>query len=220
LGVAETDTTTFPVATFTRYANAWYRRFAYYIWRSSNVWQFDDSNFTTLPEATATLVAGQEDYSIPSTAIDILEVYVMNSSGDYYRLNKINPFMITGARDEYAETDGMPADYYLQGNSIVLKPAPATGYVTMAAGLKLILDRDIDAFTITDTIQEPGFLPAFHRLLSLGAAFDFARSKELVTKINLIKPDLDLMVREMEEYYARRSRADKKRIKPNLVSSI
>lgn len=220
VGLPESDTVVFPIATFTRYANAWYRRFVYYIWKSSGQWQFDDSNYTTLPEATATLVAGQEDYAIPSTAIDILEVYVMNSSGDYQKLTRINPLEISGSRDELYETDGMPGYYWLEGNSIILKPAPAAADVTTAAGLKIILDRDIDAFTSSDTLQEPGILPAFHRLISLGAAYDFARANEMVQRINMIKPDLEQMSKDLEEYYSRRSRADKPRIRPNIINSI
>jgi hypothetical protein len=192
----------------------------YYIWRSSGTWQFDDSNYTTLPEASADLVAGQEDYTLPTTAIDILECYVMNASGDYQKLSRANPNIITSSRDEFYETDGMPAVFWLEGVSLIIKPAPSAGEVTLTSGLKIILERDIDIFTSTDTSQEPGFLPTFHRLISLGAAYDFARSIGMTDKINTIKPDLDLMTKELEHYYSKRSRADKKRINPNLISSI
>lgn len=171
LGIPETDTTTFAVATYTRYLNAWYQRMVFYIWRSSGMWQFDDSTATTFPEATTTLVVAQEDYTIPTGGLDVREVYVKNSSGDYIKLKKINPFDLSYgmARDEYYETDGMPAEYYLEGNSIILKPAPATGSVTLALGLKIILDRNIILFATTDTTKEPGFIAQFHRIFSLGA---------------------------------------------------
>lgn len=220
VGIPETDTTTFATATFTRYANAWYHRLVFYAWRSSSKWQFDDSNYTDFPEATTDLMVGYEDYSIPSTAIDVLECYVMNASGDYQKLTRINPYTLSGARDEYGETDGMPAEWYLEGNSIILKPAPAAGYVTLTDGLKAILDRDIDPFLTTDTIKEPGFPKMFHRIISLGAAFDFARAHDMGFQVNLLKPDLDKMTAEFEEYYSKRSRGDKKRIKPNLINSI
>lgn len=220
LGIPETDTTTLSTATYTRYANAWYQRMVFYIWRSSGLWQFDDFNNTTLPEATTTLVDGQGDYGIPTTAIDIKEAYVMNSSGDYQKLKRINPTDMIEARDEYYETDAMPAEFYLEGNSIILKPAPLAASVTLAAGLKIILDRNVTIFTTSDTSKEPGFVATFHRLISLGAAYDFARANNMITKINTIKPDLDLMVKEAEEYYSRRSKGGKNNIKPSLVSSI
>lgn len=222
LGIPETDTTTFPAAPYTRYVNAWYQRMVFYIWRSSGMWQFDDSTATTLPEATTTLVAGQEDYTIPTGGLDIREVHVMNSSGDYKKLKKINPFDIPygSTRDEYYETDAMPAEYYLEGNSIIIKPAPAAASVTLALGLKIILDRNVTLFAVTDTTKEPGFVAQFHRILSLGAAYDFARAHNMVTKIAIIKPDLDKTIQEAEEYYARRSKGGKNNIKPNLISSI
>jgi len=220
LGIPETDTTTFAAATYTRYVNAWYQRMVFYIWRSSGMWQFDDSTATTFPEATTTLVAGQEDYTIPSGGLDVREVYVMNSGGDYQKLRKINPFAIGYARDEYYETDSMPAEYYLEGNSIIIKPAPAAANVTLALGLKIILDRNVTLFAVGDTTKEPGFIAQFHRVLSLGAAYDFARAHNMVTKVATIKPDLDMMVREVEEYFSRRSKGGKNNIRPNLISSI
>jgi hypothetical protein len=219
LGIDESNTTTFPIATFTRYANAWYRRFIYYIWRSSGQWQFDDTNYTTLPEATADLVAGQEDYALPSTAIDVLEAYILDSDGDYKKLERINPNTLPTSRDEYLETDGTPAEYWLEGGSVIIKPAPAAGSVTTTAGLKIILDRDIDAFTITDTTQEPGLPNPFHRIISLGASFDFARANDMANKIKTIQPDLDRMIGELTDYYARRSRNQNKKIRPKISNT-
>jgi hypothetical protein len=221
LGIPETDTTTFATTTYTRYVNAWYERLIFYIWKNSGKWQFVDRNSTTgLPEATQVLVAGTETYTIPTTAIDIREVWVKDENGNYRKLDKINPTEILGARDEYGKTDGKPEEWYLSGDKIVLKPAPAAGYITTASGLKTILDSSVTVFAITDTTKEPGFISTFHRVLSLGAAFDFARAHEMVTKINFIKPDLDLMLTQMEEYYAKRSKGDKARIKPTITSSI
>jgi hypothetical protein len=221
LGIPETDTTSLPATTYTRFFNAWYERLVFHIWRSSGQWQFVDRNATSgLPEATQNLTAGTETYTIPTTAIDIREVYILNADGNYQKLKKINPAEIIGSRDEYGETDGMPAEYYLSGEKIVLKPAPAAGYVTTTAGLKVVLDSDITIFASTDTNKEPGIIPMFHRLLSLGAAFDFARSRNMNLKINLIKPDLDEMMKEFEEYYSKRSKGDKIRIKPNIINSI
>ncbi len=221
LGIPETDTTMFPAATYTRYFNAWNERIVFYIWKNTGQWQFVDRNTTSgLPEATMNLTAGTETYTIPTTAIDIREVYAMNSDGNYQKLTKINPAEIIGSRDEYGETDGMPAEYYLSGEKIVLKPAPAAGNVTTTSGLKLILDSVITAFASTDTNKEPGILSIFHRLYSLGTAFDFAKAHNMVVKINLIKPDLDAMIAEMEQYYSRRSKGDKARLKPNIISSI
>jgi hypothetical protein len=216
VGIDETDTTTLPIATFTRYANAWNNRLGIWAWRNNPSWHFDDKNHTDFPEATTTLVAGQEDYAIPTTAIDILDVYIMNSSGDYQKLQKIEPFNLGQPRDEYMEEDGTPMVYWLEGNSIIIKPAPLATSVTLTAGLKVVFDRTMDAFTITDTTQEPGFPSAFHRLISLGAAHDFAVSKTMTNQLTIIKSLLNPLQAEFEQYISKRSRLDKISIKrPN-----
>lgn len=214
LGIQETDTISFPFATFIRYANAWYRRFVFYIWKSSHTWQFDDTTMTTLPEATAILIDNQENYTIPSTALDVLEAYILNTNGDYIKLEKLNPNNLTIPRDELFQDKGIPTYWYLEGDQIILKPAPDTTKTTAVGGLKIIVDRDITAFVVGDTIKEPGILPAFHRLISLGSAFDFARSKDMQVKITTIKSDLDRMTGELEEYYSHRSRVDH----PQIIS--
>jgi hypothetical protein len=219
LGIDEENTTQFPIATFTRYANAWYRRFVFYIWRSTGAWQFDDANHTTLPEAMTTLVADQGDYELPSTGIDILEAHIKDGNGDYKKLTRINPNNLETSRDEYLETAGTPAEFWLEGNSIILKPKPGTGHFTASEGLKLVLDRDIDAFTSTDTIQEPGLPSLFHRVISLGAAYDFSRSLMMQEKTNVLKGDLDRMVAELQDYYARRSRNQNKNIRPKITNT-
>lgn len=221
LGIPEADTTMFPAATYTRYVNTWYERLVFYIWKNSSKWQFVDRNSTTgLPEATQVLVAGTGNYTIPTTAIDVREVWVKDENGNYGKLDRINPVEILGARDEYGETAGKPSEWYLYGDKIVLKPIPSAGYITTAAGLKTILDSTVTIFTSSDTGKEPGFISTFHRVLSLGAAFDFARAHNMNQKINLIKPDLDLMLSQMEEYYSKRSKGDKARIKPTIINSI
>lgn len=173
------------------------------------MWKFDDTNYTDLPIATTDLVAAQSGYALPTYAIDVLGVEVMNASGNYKKLAEINKQNIDVALDEYYKTDAMPVEFYREGESIFLKPAPAVGSVTLTDGLLIHLDRDIDAFTTSDTTQAPGFNTMFHRVLSLGSAYDYARSKNMADKINSIKPDLDLLLAEMEDYYTKRSRANK-----------
>ena len=68
---------------FTRLLNVRYRMADNEIWKAAGDWDFDDSNATTLPVATTTLVAAQADYALPSTARKIERVEVLDSDGDY-----------------------------------------------------------------------------------------------------------------------------------------
>lgn len=214
LGVDRSDTTTYPLEDFIRNANSWYRKANTWIWQSTGEWEYDDSNYTNLPIATTTLVAGQNDYELPSDAQKVDRIEVLNASGDYEHIKTIDKSQISGALSEYYETDGMPKYYDLVGRSIILYPAPSATETTLAAGLKIYFTRDIEEFETDDTNKEPGFVSDFHRLISLGAALDFA----LVTgsnKINFIREQIQLMEADLKQFYGSRQREAKVMIKKN-----
>src|SRR3990167_998297 len=170
--------TDFPLADVVVSLNRWVHRVATWILRASGTWEFDDSNQTDLPIATTTLVNSQQDYSLPTTTLKIHRVEILNSSGNYQKIRQIDQSEIGEALTEYEETDGMPTKYDVLGNSLFLYPAPATGSVTMAAGLKIYVAREVTEFstpasyTTADTTQ-PGFDEAFHEKPCLGAAQDW-----------------------------------------------
>jgi hypothetical protein len=219
LGIKSTDTTAFAVdGDFTRSANVWTRRVVTWIWNSSSTWEFDDSNHTDLPIATTALVDAQQDYALPATAFRLEKVEVLDSGGDYNPVKQIDKSELKHiALSEYQETDGMPVQYDLIGNSLFLYPAPATADVTLAAGLKLYFSRDINEFTPADTTQEPGFPGMFHRLVSIGAALDFAVRNEMTEKIAVLKTGPGMFQElkiDLETHYGSRNRDMTTRIKP------
>ena len=122
----KTDNTSYSLADKTRNINEWYRRTASWIWESSADWEWDDSNYTTLPNATTALAAGQQDYELPSTAQKIERVEVKNSDGDYMLIAPLDKSQVNQAMTEFWETNGMPIYYDLVGRSVLLYPAPAT----------------------------------------------------------------------------------------------
>lgn len=214
LGISESDTTTYPIATFTRNANKWLATANQWIWDASGEWEYDDSNLTTLPVSTTNLVDAQQDYQIPSTCQKIDRVEVMDDSGDWHKLTPINKEAVEDALAEYESTDGLPAEYDIVGNSLILYPIPDTDSCTLTAGLKLYYSRDLDNFTITDTTQAPGFVQDFHEIISKGAAIEWAtaympeRVAGLYQVISRIKSD-------MQKFYGSRSRDLKVKINTN-----
>ena len=205
--------------TFTRLLNVWYRKANMWIWEVQSYWDYDDKNLTDLPVATTDMVDAQQDYSIPTTAQKILRVEAKNANGDWILLNEIDESNIPYALDEYYETDGMPAQYRLSGNSLFLYPSPSTGSTTLTAGLKIYFSRDIDEFTSTDTTQEPGFLNSFHRILPLGACLDYT-----ILRIPQMSASLKAQLLDEREglinFYRGRNVYYKGKIKPGTVSSI
>jgi len=217
LGMADADisgdATTLKV--FTRLINAWYRRVNSWVWESTGTWEYDDSKHTDLPIATSNLVAAQQDYEIPSTAQKIDRVEILDSNGNYAVLKQIDKSQIGDmSMSEYMETNGMPGEYDLVGRSLLLYPAPAAANVTTTKGLKIYFTRDIDEFVHGDTTDEPGFVNNFHRILSLGASYDYAASYNMPQKLTYLKGQINELVEELKSFYGTRNRDMKTRISP------
>jgi len=221
LGLSATDTTSFPIEDFTRSVNTWLRKAVFLIWHSSSTWEFDDSNYTTLPVATADLVADQQDYSLPTEALDVQRVAVLNSSSDYVRLKKFSKEQIETSLSEYYEDSGMPAEYEVRAGSLFLYPPPATGSVTTTKGLKIYIARDINPMEITDTDKELGIQEIFQPYVSFGAALDYAIAKNMSRdKITSLKVGLQEYKDTIKVYYAKRDKDIKIKIRPGAKSSV
>jgi len=224
LGLAVNDTVSYSDNNLIRNINAWYRQVDSWIWDASGKWEYDDSNYNNLPIATTALVASQADYSLPTTARKILRVEVLDSNGNYNKLTQIDQSQITDAMSEFQDTTGMPKYYDMVGESIMLYPAPAAANVTTTAGLKLSFSRTIDEFATTDTSTQPGFESNFHRALSIGAALDWAISKDeggsLTNLITGLTSQLALQKESIAKFYGMRNSDMRPRIIPQIDNSI
>ncbi len=219
--LVSTTSTTYPLADKARNVNNWYRRTVAWIWENSADWEFDDSNLTTLPTATTDLVNGQQDYGLDTISQKIERVEVMDNSGDYQLMIPIDKEFVTKeAMSELYETDGMPIYYDMVGRSILLYPKPSTTETTLTAGLKIYVSRDVDQFVPGDTTQEPGFANNFHRILSLGASYDYAVSKGLTDKLNYLRGEITNIQKDMEDFYTERHTDFRPRIFPKNQSYI
>lgn len=219
------DTTSLPVEDFVRSANVYNRKVGYLAWKNASGWEFDDSNYSTLPIATTTLVDEQQDYSIPSNALDIERVEVMDNSGDYVLLNRMNKSEIRDeALSEYYKTSGLPKYYDVVGNSLMLYPKPSASNVTLVAGLKVYLQRDISALTegsYRNILTEPGFHINFHPYIAYGVAIDYGIAKNYTTeKMNSLRVALKEYSADIENYYAQRDRDYPTKFRPTVRSSI
>jgi hypothetical protein len=200
---------------FVRLLNSWYRKADTWIWKAAGDWDFDDSKNTTLPVATTALVDAQADYSLPSNARKVERVEVKDINGNYQLVSPMDKSQITGeAMTEFEETNGVPEYYDIVGNSLYLYPAPDATLTCTTSALKLYASRDIVAFTTTmnatTTHLEPGFDSHFHRILSLGASYDWCLSKGL-TKADRIRIELGQLENEIKEFHGSRHRNMKTR---------
>lgn len=195
-----------------RNVNVAYHDVARLIWDSTDGWNYDDSNATTLPIAKTTLVHNQQDYTLPTTAQRVHRVEVKDSSGNWIQLEPLDSHDSAGALPEFLGGQaGFPLYYDLVGRSLMLYPIPHSGHVTTASGMAVYVDRDVTEFATSATTATPGFAPAFHRILSYAAAIDFVQDSQHREFLARQKQRLE---QGLARFYSRRSVEAPTRIKP------
>lgn len=209
-----TNTTTYPTADKTRNVNRWLDVVVSDILGADGRWQWDDSNHTDTPIGTTNLVSGQQQYSFSSEWLRVTRVEVKNSAGDWILLNPIDQNDIQVATAEFYDVNATPIFYDVIGENIFLYPA--SNY-NSTGGVKVFFQRKPDYFTASDTTQEPGFAAPFHRILSKGAAYDFAIKKSLPQAKSLVK-DITNMRDELKKFYGQRPKFERPRITGNRSS--
>lgn len=198
----DTNGTSYPVSAKTRNINRWAYRATLAQIEGNYRWQVDDTNLTTLPHLTTTLVDGQADYALPAGFLRVERLEVMDNNGDYHRLKPIDHTDIKGAYTEFEDTNGLPKYYDLVGNSIILKPAPAAADITTTAGLRIHILREIDIFTTSDTTQQPGFPEPFHDILVYGPTYDYLIARGDVDKAREYRQEAEVQLEKLRNWSA------------------
>ena len=210
-----TDSTQYPLADKLRNINLWNYDVESDILRYNSNWEWDDTNKTDFPIGTTNLVASQTDYALPANFLKLLRVEVLDAGGSYRKLDQFDEQQVAVGLTEFMKTDGMPLYYREIGSSIELYPAPSATDTTLTAGLKVYYQRTHTEFTNADASVSPGFPATFHRILSLGASYDYATTKlsSNTTLINNLKAKIDEMRASIKEYYSTRNREVRPKLK-------
>lgn len=204
--ICGTDSVSYPLVDKARNANRHYYKAVVDILKASGRFQFDDSNHTTLPTYTFDLVNAQEDYSLPTNLLELWAIEVKDAAGNWTRLTETDLTERVRTITDFSNTPGVPREYDVMGDSAYLYPAPATASVTTTAGGKMYFAREVDHFTSADTTQEPGIAEPFHRLISLGMAYDWLIVNDTTGKSDRILQTYEQIRSEMREFYGNKNR--------------
>ena len=230
------NSTSYPIADFTRNANRALDKVVSLILSSDGRWQWDDTNNTDLPIGVTDLTINQQDYTFDQEYLDITRIELKDSSGNWHFLTPfdqtdLNPTQYAalpntavgsaGITSDYSLTDflknpGQPIYYDKLGTSIFLYPKPNYSQV---GSLKAYFQRKANYFVAGDTIKEPGFAKHLHRYLSLSAAYDYAVAKGLA-KANQLRQEMLVMEKEITEFYNIRKKDEKVVLVARKTSSI
>lgn len=157
-----------------RNANHWYRMAVGWVLEFMGGWEYNQEFSTT------NLVNGQTEYVLPSTLLRLTRVEIKYpGSSEYVTAGLLDDKNISdplGTEEIIGASESTPF-YRVGDNSIFIYPQPDDA---VTAGLRIEYADDI-----TD-LSEAGDLPnlpaVLHRILSMGAAHDYALAKEMYRK--------------------------------------
>jgi len=197
---------------FTANVNAAMRDLWHYIFTSTGVWEYDDSNQTNLPQATTDVVESQSKYALPSDALIIKRVELKDESGNWYKLHPLMRNDIPGAINEFHDEDGSPTYYRLLGDTLELFSPPN---YDSTDGMRVYFSRGSVEFVSTDTTKVVGFASEYNDAVPLKASLEWldinlpedARTAKIQAKY-------DAKIIQLKEYFNRRFPAKKKILSP------
>lgn len=196
------------LAYFTNLINQWYRIANIYAWKNDKDWIHDDGNQTNLPRYSTNIVDEQANYKLPSDALNIRQVEVKDSSGNFYTLHFLHEDSALLKTQKEQETAGAPIRYRLNGRSIILDPKPDADQVTTTKGLRLTVDRDIDEFETSDTTKSPGIPTFLEPILYYGPSYEYASihgMKDVVGLSAQMLGGFEGLMKLLGEYYSERN---------------
>jgi hypothetical protein len=201
---------------FTRSINQWYDKVQVMILQAHDEWDYDDSNHTDFPILKGDLVKDQQDYALPSSTLKIKRVETKMDGSNYQKaqpidINEISEDTSTSTiDDEFNESEPF---YDMRARSIFLYPIPDEN---VTDGIKIWIQRKVNLFSASDTTKTPGFDRQFHRMLSIGASYDWAAKKGLGVKNDLLTLLQDYRT-QLKDYYGKKQRDRDITLKANPV---
>lgn len=168
--------------------------------------QTDDTNYDNHPFSTFAIASGTHDYQFLETEdgeaiTDITAVMIQRSAADtdYYELDKLT-LDTPGAAlvmSPNSDNTGIPTGYIERNNTVFFNRIPDYN----AYG-KVFFKRSPSYFTSADTTKVPGFDAHHHRLLSLGASYDWilVNKAENTALITRLESEIERAEREFESF--------------------
>lgn len=195
--------TSYPIADLVDDANVAMDRVASLIMSADGRWQFDDENQTDLPIATTNLIAGQSDYSLLTSHLDVTRVEMMGADGKWHLLKAIDQNDIHHkALSALAIEEKQSWGYDKIANSLMLYPTPL---ISITAGLKVFFKRGPVYFTTSDTTKQPGFNSLYHDLIVLWPVYEKLIDDDISTAEGVFS-EIEMKEQALVLDYSRRSK--------------
>lgn len=218
--LVDTNVNKYPLTKKARACNTALDKAYTILFSSTDSKNYDDPNFTTIPQGTYDITAGERNITIfkDSEGAEILKIHKViakNESGNWYELKGYD-IRDKEARDiAYGDDTGQISSYDWVGTSIVFDVVPET---TIAGGLKVFYARNSSYFDENDTTKEPGLPVVFHDYIVYYASWQYAMSKGLERKNDLYNQVLKLE-KELADFASAQDISENKRLTPFRVNA-
>jgi hypothetical protein len=201
--LTKTNSTSYPIAKFTRDCNNAYAQFMMLALRASGKWQVDDTNQSDYPEIKINLIANQYDYpfttdasTTPNQILDIERVEcAVDSTGSTFALLEAYDEMDEDSIVQARTVTGKPFRYSKRANGIFLDPTPD---FSLTNGLRVFFSRTPVYFLTSDTTKTAGIPDMFQEYLVYRPAYLFC-----VTNMPSLAPGYLAFLQKMEKDIAR-----------------
>jgi len=209
--LCSSDDTSYPRPQKTLRVNNALEKVIGYLINADGIWEFDDSNYTSLPIGVYTLVNAQRSYTFAADFLDILEVAVLNSNSVYKKIDQFDPFIETATVEEiYGTVTGFPVVYDLvSDDTIKFYPNITSTQVTLTDGLRVKFKRTGSLFTVTTGTGEdtkvPGFASPWHIILAYMASIPFC-IEFYPERVPGYKVEIKELLEELIKHYSRRNK--------------
>lgn len=210
--LCDATSTSLTDATLLRRVNTAYEYVVGKLINADGTWQFHDTNYTTTPIGTGTLVEGQSQYTFSDQFLDIEIIKVKDVNGNWVIIEPIDQSQTDIPLESYLTTNGMPKYYDKNGSTIRLYPAPTATAVTLNNGLKVMFKRTASIFTsaeVTTGTKEPGFASPYHIILCYKAAIPYCMSYK-PERVQAYQNEVTRLEEELINHYSQREKDRRK----------
>jgi hypothetical protein len=216
--ITNTSTSDYSDASLIRDLNSELSMIQVHILRDRGVLEFDSKNYTDLPIADLTLVAGQATYKITedqnNNEITTIHKVAVNIGDGFVDVPRRT--VAEGSQDVLTaqKSADMPRHYYEVGNSIVFGELPNLG-----GTIRVWFDRALPQVQVSDTTLELPVPVAYHNLACYKVSLNYAIDKSL-SNVGTIAQRVQMEEERLTQYEANRRADEQTVMSVEVISGI
>lgn len=170
---------------------------------------FDDENYTDIASGVITLSEGISKYTITDKFLEILEVKVKDSDGQWHIVKPTTQREEEQIMETLEAQTGLPTKYRVFGRTFKFSPAPTASAVTLTDGLKFTYSRTANLPVGDNSSGDNniiiGIASPWHVTIAKMASLPYCKSYKK-DRVQQLMIDIDNEMRDCLDFYANRQK--------------